>query len=357
MSENDGLPDKICHSCLGEVKQFASFGQKCKSSDKKLRKMQRAHTKAFSSVIKEEKPDEYEGGLNEPKAEVYCEAFNFEDGDGGNTFDDGSRGPISASEESEMDSKFIPRIKLEKEPPLSFDAISDDRSLRYYECNYCHLTFKLKKSVKRHFPRCSIYRGGFGKVEPESSRQCDKCLLQFSSTRGLKFHLDNNKCGDASLLCKLCNYVFSTKKALHRHSFLHQSERYGCDVCTQTFRRPDLLNQHKRKEHEAPDPEARQFVCQFCGLKVKSQKSLDRHCISLHNVKSECDLCQQTFESPKELKEHRKVEHKVKHEQEKAAHLACETCGRMFNSKWKLKEHLLIHSAERPHLCKMCGLG
>ena len=75
-------------------------------------------------------------------------------------------------------------------------------------------------------------------------------------------------------------------------------------------------------------------TCEFCGIESSSYRgkhSFRRHVQSHHPTTQQCNQCNQTFETSKQLEWHRKSVH--------SALLKCPCCGKTFKSKTAMIMH------------------
>lgn len=248
-----------------------------------------------------------------------------------------------------------------------------------FECEYCNSEFFNKIQLRRHFDKLQCPGRVGMKFEKGSLTTCSGCGLDFTTEKGLKHHLANNKCGEEKPnICNVCNCVFSTRKALLRHEYIHAGNQYGCDICLKTFIRPDLLTGHRKKEHNdyeiSCDPLYRadnygRFVCQICEKLEPHPGALKDHYQQMHpNMKFQCYICRKNFMRRYELNRHVLQVHNGQPEERptvvmppkeedegKSGVYVCETCGKEFTKRYKYKDHIIIHSDIRKFLCNQCG--
>lgn len=205
---------------------------------------------------------------------------------------------------------------------------------------------------------------------------CQICNVGFASERTYSSHINNNKCNNEQYICTVCNTVYSGRKALKYHKYIHQDERYPCEFCDRIFDRPDFLRHHKKQEHKELVPdidrkgdpqfdpnEAGEYQCKTCGLILKNRRNLKRH-VSIHSgIRYKCNMCEKEYNRRYAMNLHMREQHGVilnpgivkKVEEVKQDIYTCETCQKTFIKRYKYKEHLQIHSDEKPFLCNLCG--
>ncbi|XP_059469594.1 zinc finger protein ZFP2-like isoform X3 [Neocloeon triangulifer] len=117
-----------------------------------------------------------------------------------------------------------------------------------------------------------------------------------------------------------------------------------CSVCNQTFNSYRELQNHRRKEHRKT-----KYRCPICVVPCEFSERKDY----LEHTKShplECPLCGKTFKSLPSLSLHMKREMNIRPHK-------CQVCDKSFITKQKLMEHSNKHSGLTPYDCKICGKG
>ncbi|XP_065349784.1 zinc finger protein 778-like [Cloeon dipterum] len=117
-----------------------------------------------------------------------------------------------------------------------------------------------------------------------------------------------------------------------------------CSVCNQTFNSYRELQNHRRKEHRKT-----KYKCPICIVPCEFSERKDY----LEHTKShslECPLCGKTFKNLPSLSLHMKREMNIRPHK-------CEICEKSFITKQKLMEHSNKHSGLTPYECKLCGKG
>ncbi|XP_053349548.1 zinc finger protein 699 [Clarias gariepinus] len=212
---------------------------------------------------------------------------------------------------------------------------------KFYQCDLCKRIFtsfvECEKHVQTHKRRAKRY-------------PCPKCEHSFRHRRSMLYHLKRHKKG--MFVCTDCGLAFSTKAVLLRHSFHHLGLLpYTCIRCKRHFRLSSLYMKHECK------PE--QLQCVACLVVFQSQEDFLKHkkdtgCWGHQTAPSSktndirCMECGQVFDNSEELKKHAGMHQRI---------LKCAECGMGFRSSIMLMSHMGGHVAQRPCLCKKCGVG
>lgn len=197
--------------------------------------------------------------------------------------------------------------------------IVEHMGLGVYHCDLCGSGFKKILHLRKH-----IYRVHLEKDIP-ISHHCSICSKIFSSTQAARNH-EISHAMEKRVQCHHCSKPYSNKFSLVTHiQNVHMKtelekmkepiNRCICDICGNSYRRKNALNEHRRKVHEGKFPE-----CSVCGKKVGNKTSLKIHMVTHTGVKPHC----------------------------------CEICGKSFVSGAYLKIHMLSHTGEMPHVCHVC---
>ncbi|XP_061748984.1 zinc finger and SCAN domain-containing protein 2-like [Nerophis ophidion] len=120
--------------------------------------------------------------------------------------------------------------------------------------------------------------------------------------------------------------------------------RFRCQLCDKTF-----CSKKNRKEHMTCHSDERPFICSVCGKGFSRKGILTRH-TRLHTGEKpySCSVCGQRFCQQSNL-----ISHTRKHTGEKP--YSCSFCHSCFSNSSNLYRHTRIHTGEKPFLCSVCG--
>ncbi|XP_057661592.1 zinc finger protein OZF-like isoform X39 [Diorhabda carinulata] len=257
---------------------------------------------------------------------------------------------------------FISRKKLKKH------QISHSEN-RPHSCTICKKTFRRKYEVTSHMNThngntynceiCSKVMKSKGSLKIHMKRhlkefiaKCEICGQGFVTNQEYQFHI-GSKHGNATYICYICGRSCYDKATLQGHVQSHKSD-YGsnpnikCDVCQKTFLRDRYLRQHYQRVHKDG---GQTFVCDHCGKKVNSKRSLRDHLLIHQGLKPiKCKECGKGFALRTTLKLHMRT-----HTGQKP--YECPDCGKSFTQRTPLTIHMRYHSGERPYNCTICNTG
>lgn len=186
---------------------------------------------------------------------------------------------------------------------------------------------------------------------------CEECGSTFKNNSHLKRHvMRKHRKDEYSHVCAVCGQKFLLSYDLNRHMTKHSSVRnYECEKCSQKFKTELSLKNHIKVIHEPQSDLTRNFVCQHCNRSYFHRRHLDYH-MRKHNgdQRYKCELCvpAKTFHYSDATKWH-----KIRHHGE-AAPFNCTICGKKFIHEKSLATHEKEHQPESGSLsvnCPECG--
>ncbi|XP_055629171.1 zinc finger protein 37-like isoform X2 [Toxorhynchites rutilus septentrionalis] len=411
--ETDGLPNKICECCRGQLLKFYIFKQKCKRTEEVLRKAFPSEGKENSSVL-----SKHIGGSSEEIVEMLdseqqdedasvdeCDMLPFVDKYQCELCDD-----VYSSEERLRDhsKKHLDLIEENAESPEDItefvnhendkDAISDLNNFTLSEEKNNVQDNNIIEDLNSNVCDDPIVVGApnlteDGPVEHESNTlsndlMCKICKKTFKKRSLHLKHMKSHESGSNLIefftyhTCEFCRKVFLSEKELldrckaNGHingvAVADQHTPYSCGNCSSEYEGFDHIRQHLLSHMSA-------FPCPFdgCGSEYTSSTRLETHICNKHieYESHKCTYCGvDSLGSMIELQQHLRVNCPAKkfhcnHCDKKfltsrslAQHLrclekkhSCEECGKTFAQQGELKLHLRMHNGERPFQCTICG--
>ncbi|XP_032241796.2 uncharacterized protein LOC116620211 [Nematostella vectensis] len=190
------------------------------------------------------------------------------------------------------------------------------------------------------------------KEDPRANENyCDHCDKTFDQTEALRLHVKKavwvlkgklKEVKERDISCPKCDRTFTEERHMRCHLFTHQAQAVKCDVCQKMCRNENALKVHKGREHSVLE-----FICEHCGKKRLSKKSLGNHLRTHREKIHKCGFCEKSFFSSNRLQAHQAV-----HTGDKP--YKCKECGRGF-VLWKdLSNHGFVHKTDKPYKCDMC---
>lgn len=209
-----------------------------------------------------------------------------------------------------------------------------------FRCTSCPKSFNRKSILSFHMylhPAREDYR-------------CFNCKMSFIDTKELKDHLKQTHQHDSSLVCDICQSVFSVKSLLKHYMSCHSARKarsgpqrrinLTCPICQKLFSQPSILHRHLllhnptlKKGHK----------CDICGKTVLRKANIPAH-IRAH-FGNDDNRIPIRYRPLLETKQHNKPPQKC---------FTCEYCGREFRKAIHMKVHVRWHTGEKPYRCELC---
>lgn len=190
----------------------------------------------------------------------------------------------------------------------------------------------------------------------ESQSVCDVCGASYKNNSHLKRHIQRKHMQDSHRLeCDVCGKKFLLNYDLRRHMVKHSSVReFSCQLCDQKFKTELTLRNHAKALHNPDLKLERNFRCKLCGRSYFHQRHLDYH-LRKHDGdhRYKCEICvpEKGFYYSDAVKWH-----KIRHHNEPAP-FNCGICSKKFIHGKSLRTHEKEHqlSGSLAVKCEICG--
>lgn len=261
--------------------------------------------------------------------------------------------------------KMFSRVSVLK---LHLETHNTDR--RYFECDVCSKKITTRNGFISHFlvthsskpytcDVCSRKCGTKKSFEKHKMTHTDlrkfKCLVCLKSFKGkfvLKSHMQKHT--RVPVACKLCFRVFETQNWLNFHLKYTDHNKakalYSCDICGKTIKSKTSL-----KTHFVTHQTQKNFQCNICFFKFKTDKRLKQHIQRLNHIDTakiefKCSMCPEIFSTKNALNGHFKIHFDGKH-------YTCHICPTKYTRSNKLKPHLMNKHIEpiTRFKCELCS--
>lgn len=399
VSSCDGLPNKICHSCLNQVHRSFEFKTQCERSDATLRQFigRQVHQSANNQTIQNltHNDSNLSQSSSAPSAGQYSNSkVDMEDLSQGELSKDGhppnyapfgvrhisSQDNLSHSGPSHQDSE-----KIHQHPSWQEDSLKEQsghpvglhtlKSIPFsHENNSAKWDFEDRKppSVQEFIsnlhqfaqpvqngerPSPSHFSAGQeDQPQAPTSPQHGPSVLNSLKPSGLMKQSDSfagpvfvptkrAQSGIKSVYyCDLCSKMYSSAGALWNHKLIHTGTKpHTCTVCNKQFYQLANL-----KYHEKTHGEKQWYTCQTCRKTLKTELGLKLHSLQHTGEKPYlCPYCNKPFTTLGVLEAHVRI-----HTGEKP--YECSYCFKTFAQQGTLTCHIRRHTGEKPFSCKVC---
>ena len=183
------------------------------------------------------------------------------------------------------------------------------------------------------------------KDEKVNKKKCWNCFKKISED---EFSKHKEICKPKKAQCSECGKILSNKKKLNDHMILHThtDKQFSCEICEKKYRTEKDLLKHKKSSH------IDLRTCDICGASIRGGKGALKDHIKTHEENRErpysCETCGKSFYKPQLLKTHLES-----HNEEKI--FSCQSCGKSFSRKALLKQHEMVHADALPFSCSVCS--
>ncbi|XP_055603705.1 zinc finger protein 436-like [Uranotaenia lowii] len=411
--ENDGLPGKICQSCIEMVRNAFQFRTQCEVATRSLKSLADVHNIKFleSSISGESQGTQTEQSTTgvpcdrchttkrtsprkkvdnslvsstkswkmlkeeridpEPVSFVEVEYLRDSDSDGDiSKLDIALEPPLCKVEVFEnveflADTSSSTSKKVKNEPieendsyrenspgPMADDFHDNDDDEDDDDDDDDDFTLK---EIKDRLKPTKTEQPTIDDKESETGEEnkCNYCDKVFKRATHLKRHILTHT-GEKNFKCDACDKAFSRRDHLVKHeASFHSTERpYPCQMCEKTFKRAEHLRTHMDSRHSENRVEKQRVYCEICNKGFVSPKTLETH-IKAHSEEKvfKCEHCEEEFTDRTRYRNHIKKNHS------QGSAFLCSECGMSFLRNDYLQVHMRRHMGIKPFKCKFCPKG
>ncbi|CAG9760624.1 unnamed protein product [Ceutorhynchus assimilis] len=385
MLENDPLlPKQMCKNCIKLMYKTHDFLNKCKSSDKILKKIllresgKKEMVKKQSSSFKTQSANQIK---TEPINNTLTSSIEENDIKKNSDVDtDSDIGDMAELESKLSESDKTPQTKNDSDLLTEISTMKEEISnirvkniarLRQmakaqlvnsnelpknnkrtyvlrkgppYTCITCNSSYKTHEELKKHKQET--------KHKKSLKYKCNYCDRKYDTYCKFEEHVRTHT-GEKPNKCPTCGKCFNFKTDLKRHMVMHMEVKpYICQFCNKGFARRQYLVDHERKHT------GEQLLCPFCGKGFHSYSTLTYHekthkgppgCVRNPLTKDrlyQCNLCEKTLLTEQTLKAHLLLHG--------PRNFSCEICGKTYISKNRLQDHIKLTHQNNTFSCHLC---
>ena len=147
------------------------------------------------------------------------------------------------------------------------------------------------------------------------------------------------------LFCKNCSLQFGKKYVYDLHLKLVHGEKI--EVKKEPLNSEETFKRHQTSEDKVSDLVVHKSIqCNICDATFKTQRNLKIHTNSVHEVKNKPINSKETFQEPQAGEKEHLVVHKP---------IKCHICNAHFKTQRNLKSHTnSVHEGKKPFNCSIC---
>ncbi|VEN42218.1 unnamed protein product [Callosobruchus maculatus] len=226
-----------------------------------------------------------------------------------------------------------------------------------FKCPYCDKLYYQQKVLNYHIKvyhdkkfACTVSCGRVFKSAKELEEHtcplptpkikqfpCEVCGNKFTQKRNLQTHMKRHSDLKTKYTCPICGVELSYRETYLKHVRLHEGPRFVCDICNKSYKRKDILLEHKRMVHEG-----QMVSCEVCSKQIVS-KNLKKHMLNHQPEKTfKCTICNNAYKQNRALQRHLKSHEKADIDSSNYPFF-CPVCKKKMKHRYSVRRHLLIY--------------
>ncbi|XP_053699090.1 zinc finger and SCAN domain-containing protein 12-like [Sabethes cyaneus] len=357
--ENDGLPDKICATCLERMKSAADFKKKSEHSDRQLRNfIANVNNQFHMTLVISENDDDGEDEIATLQVTEVKKVSSIGEGNmevsvltSQTNSALGTKGAQIAGDTGEPEIEVIqevqePTQEPETEPHLGFELQQEQRKEKFravaviQEKPLVEPKKELFEVVEVDYDDGILPQG----MESDELEQTDDQMDDTEETEQVIYiSIPDQYCSEPKLASASDETVTDNQEEENpaKSPELEQIEEFKYEIKQQT-NHPGKLSATNKSAING------QFECTQCAKFFSTKTNLNRH-LQAHdgNKPYVCHLCQKGFTQNGSLKQHLLIHQNIRP-------FVCNVCGQGFSQQKSLTFHMRRHTNEKPFVCPHC---
>ncbi|KAK4882107.1 hypothetical protein RN001_005426 [Aquatica leii] len=178
---------------------------------------------------------------------------------------------------------------------------------------------------------------------------CFICDKRFAKKAHLKQHIETRHSNKKQTIfvCEVCGVIIKSRSSHYHHMLKHAGKKYVCNFCQKSYSNSSALQLHIAAVHK----NMRTHLCTICGKLFNYSNALTYHMrIHTDERKYKCTYCDKTFRIQCGLDRHLRTHTGIRP-------YKCSYCDKAFRSKGEVDCHEMTHTGYRPYHCEYCKKG